>query len=54
MSQNTKHQFRNFYAHCGQEWHDTWDSQCNDKCPVCNAEIEPHDSEELQTEEETQ
>lgn len=20
---------------------------CNDRCPACNAEIEPHDSEEL-------
>lgn len=28
-------------------WNDTWSCMCNDKCPECNAEIEPFDSEEL-------
>jgi hypothetical protein len=39
--------FRNSYRHCGQEWEDEWDSMCNDRCPVCNKEIEPYESEEI-------
>jgi hypothetical protein len=30
---------------CQEEWNDCWDSACNDKCPRCNTEIEPYDSE---------
>ena len=26
---------------CGTEWEDVWCADCNDKCPTCNAEIEP-------------
>jgi hypothetical protein len=40
-------QFRNHYRHCGQEWNDVWSCTCNDKCPVCGAEIEPYESEDL-------
>ena len=32
---------------CKEEWEDEWDCMCNDRCPVCNAEIEPYSSEEL-------
>lgn len=33
---------------CGEEWQDTWDcGACNDKCPKCNREIEPYESEAL-------
>ena len=39
--------WRNEYCHCGQEWEDIWDSACSDRCPVCNAEIEPYHSEEV-------
>jgi len=39
--------WRNKYRHCGQEWEDVWDYACNDRCPVCNAEIEPYCSEEI-------
>jgi hypothetical protein len=28
------------------EWTDEWDCTCNDKCPECNAEIEPYTSED--------
>jgi hypothetical protein len=28
-------------SRCGEEWTDRWCSDCNDKCPDCNAEIEP-------------
>src|SRR5690242_16070565 len=28
------------------EWSDEWSCQCNDKCPQCNAEIEPYESED--------
>jgi hypothetical protein len=41
--------FQNFYTcpHDGEEWEDTWSSACNDKCPSCNAEIEPYKSVEV-------
>src|SRR5712691_6965963 len=26
---------------CGTQWWDEWDCLCNDRCPSCNAEIEP-------------
>jgi len=29
------------YEHCGETWEDIWDCACNDRCPVCNREIEP-------------
>lgn len=29
------------YVHCGEEWVDYWSCDCNDKCPICNKEIEP-------------
>ncbi len=29
---------------CNEEWEDTWDCACNDKCPRCNKEIEPFES----------
>lgn len=39
--------YRNTYEHCGITWDDEWSCACNDRCPVCNAEIEPSDSEEI-------
>jgi hypothetical protein len=27
---------------CGKTWTDVWDCLCNDDCPECGAEIEPH------------
>lgn len=39
--------FQNHYRHCGQEWTTQWSCQCNDRCPRCNAEIEPYNSVEL-------
>ena len=41
--------FRNFYkcSECGTEWQDEWDCTCNDRCPKCNAEIEPFKSEDI-------
>lgn len=45
-------QFLNHYCHkdCekqpGIEWELEWDCTCNDKCPACNMEIEPHKSED--------
>lgn len=43
-----KKRFINHYRcpNDGTEWADEWDCMCNDKCPKCNAEIEPHESEE--------
>lgn len=29
----------------GVSWQDQWSCMCNDRCPACNAEIEPHHSE---------
>lgn len=37
--------YLNQYRHCGIEWEDTWSCACNDRCPVCNKEIEPYKSE---------
>lgn len=30
-----------------EEWSSTWSCMCNEKCPICNAEIEPYQSDEL-------
>ena len=32
------------------DWSNNWSCMCNDKCPVCNLEIEPYDSEEINDE----
>ena len=29
------------------EWTDRWSCACNDRCPTCNKEIEPYESEEI-------
>lgn len=42
-------QFENHYTHCSSSWQDTWSCACNDKCPECGAEIEPHYSKNLTT-----
>lgn len=42
--------FLNYYRHCDTEWTDAWSCMCNDKCPVCGAEIEPFESEDLDDE----
>ena len=42
-------QFRNYY-HCpneGTKWRDEWNHLCNDRCPVCDSEIEPYFSEDV-------
>lgn len=28
--------------------YDAWSCMCNDECPVCGAEIEPYESEEIE------
>ena len=35
-------------SECGTSWDDEWDCTCNDRCPKCNAEIEPHSSDEIE------
>jgi len=43
--------YRKFYrCPCGHEWEDEWDCLCNDRCPNCNAEIEPYAHEEVEAE----
>jgi hypothetical protein len=32
------------------DWWDEWDCLCNDRCPKCNAEIEPDDHEAIEGE----
>lgn len=44
-------QFTNFYVHCQQDWDDEWSCMCNDRCPVCNYEIEPYASLEESSDE---
>lgn len=41
--------FENFYecSDCEIEWTDEWSCECNDKCPECDAEIEPFKSIDL-------
>lgn len=31
---------------CNTSWEDTWTCACNDRCPSCDAEIEPEDYQE--------
>ena len=40
--------YRNFYRcpNDGTKWQDEWSCMCNDRCPKCNAEIEPYRSKE--------
>lgn len=33
------------------EWSDLWSCGCSDRCPVCNHEIEPYKSEDLEEDE---
>lgn len=42
-------QFRNHYEcpNDGTKWSDEWTCRCNDRCPTCDAEIEPHSSDDL-------
>lgn len=42
--------YRNYYrcSVCRTAWEDEWDCTCNDRCPRCNAEIEPIRSERLE------
>jgi hypothetical protein len=42
--QQDETRFTNFFVHCRQEWEDEWSCMCNDRCPVCNREIEPYAS----------
>lgn len=43
--------FINHYEHCGQFWQDVSECTNNDRCPVCNREIEPYESEDIEPEE---
>lgn len=42
-SKESPSRFINHYQcpDCGVCWQDHWSCTCNDKCPVCNKEIEP-------------
>jgi hypothetical protein len=33
---------------CGADWWHEWDCLCNDRCPKCNAEIEPDEHEAIE------
>ena len=41
--------FRNYYRcpNDGTAWTDEWTCMCNDRCPTCRAEIEPHESDDI-------
>ncbi len=41
--------YENTYEHCDTQWVERGDSMHNDRCPVCNKEIQPTDSLELAT-----
>jgi hypothetical protein len=40
---------RNYHRcpHDDAEWIDEWSCACNDRCPVCRAEIEPYLTEDV-------
>lgn len=40
--------YRNHYhcEECDTEWEDEWSCACNDRCPSCGTETEPHESDE--------
>lgn len=38
--------FRRYFVHCGTQWSDDAECMCNDRCPVCNHEIEPYSAAE--------
>ena len=41
--------YKNYYeCVCGCEWTDEWSSMCNDRCPHCDTEIGPYESEEVE------
>jgi hypothetical protein len=42
--------FRNYYecTHDQTKWHDAWTCMCNDRCPTCDTEAEPHFSEDIE------
>lgn len=46
-AQEDKSTLVNWYRHCDTSWVMVWSCACDDRCPVCNAEIEPYESEEL-------
>lgn len=45
------HFINRYHCLCGVEWQDEWSCACNDKCPACNKEIEPYESEPYEDEE---
>ena len=45
-----EHRFTNYYRHCDTDWNDPeCNSMHNDRCPKCNAEIQPYFSQENET-----
>jgi len=41
--------FVNHYRHCDIAWTSSWSCMCNDRCTVCNKEIEPYESTVVDT-----
>lgn len=41
--------YRNYYrcTHCDTYWSDDWSCQCDDRCPNCDASMQPYDSDDL-------
>jgi len=32
---------------CGEQWDDSWDSMCDDRCPECNLTCSPESSDPI-------
>lgn len=47
--------FCNHYTcpECKVSWDDVWSAACNDRCPECDKEIEPEESEDIVNDDET-
>jgi hypothetical protein len=45
----TEYSFRNYYQcpNDGTTWHDDWNCMCDDRCPTCDMEVEPYESEDI-------
>ncbi len=39
--------YENTYRHCDIEWCQEAECMCNDRCPICNKEIEPYKTREI-------
>ena len=49
LSKENKAMYRNYYhcSECGEKWKDEWTCTRNGRCPKCDVETAPYNSEEI-------